>query len=178
MVLQTSVVCPVFESITVFTGRQLQVTVLAFSCLTTTQCSITSALGGGIWLRIGGGVAAIGCFLAAQPARNRHNTSPAFFMLSVFALPRPLVDGKLGYSPAAGAVLRVIPACNTSLALRKVAIMLSTGRLMQLFHCPRDVQKGRSGREISSVRGVSPTLQRRRFQQAKSNEPLRETCNG
>ncbi len=45
--LQTSLVCPVFESMTVVTGRQLQVTVLAFSCLTTTQCSMSSARGGG-----------------------------------------------------------------------------------------------------------------------------------
>jgi hypothetical protein len=98
MALQTRVVCPVFESITVFTGRQLQVTVLAFSCLVTTQCSMTSAVGGGSWLRMGGGVAATGCFFAAQPARSRQNTSPAFFMLSVFALPRSLVDGNLGYT--------------------------------------------------------------------------------
>ena len=48
VVLQTRVVWPVFESITVFTGRHLQVTVLAFSCLTTTQCSMSSAVGGGI----------------------------------------------------------------------------------------------------------------------------------
>ncbi len=80
MVLQTSVVCPVFASITVVRGRQLQVTVLAFSCLTTTQCSMSSAVGGGIWLRMGGGVAATGCFFAAQPARSRQNISPAFLM--------------------------------------------------------------------------------------------------
>src|ERR1700693_3537486 len=80
IVLQTSLVCPVFESITVVAGTQLQVTVLAFSCLTTTQCSITSAVGGGNWLRMGGGVAATCCFFAAQPARSRQNTSPAFLM--------------------------------------------------------------------------------------------------
>jgi hypothetical protein len=52
-------------------------TVLAFSCLLTTQCSITSAVGGGIWLRIGAIAGAAGwgdaagfCF-AAQPARSR-----------------------------------------------------------------------------------------------------------
>src|SRR5713226_1393627 len=78
--LQTNLVCPVFESITVVTGRQLQVTVLAFSCLTTTQCSMSSAMGGGSWLRIGGGVAATGCFFAAQPARSRQNTSQAFLI--------------------------------------------------------------------------------------------------
>src|SRR6266478_6152448 len=78
--LQTSVVCPVFESITVVTGRQLQVTVLAFSCLTTTQCSMSSAMGGGSWLLIGGGVAATGCFFPAQPASSRQNTSQAFPM--------------------------------------------------------------------------------------------------
>jgi hypothetical protein len=87
IVLHTSVVCPVFESITVFEGRQLQVTVLAFSCLTTTQCSMSSAMGGGSWLRTGGGVAATGCFFAAQPARSRQNTSQAFFM-PLFCLSR------------------------------------------------------------------------------------------
>ena len=77
-VLQTSRVCPVFESITVVTGRQLQVTVLAFSCLTTTQCSMSSAVGGGSWLRVGGGVAATGCFFAEQPAKSKQNTSQGF----------------------------------------------------------------------------------------------------
>ena len=79
-VLQTSRVCPVFESITVVPGRQLQVTVLAFSCLTTTQCSMSSAVGGGNWLRMGGEVAATGCFFAAQLARSRHETSQAFLI--------------------------------------------------------------------------------------------------
>ena len=87
VVLQTSVVCPVFESITVVTGRHLQVTVFAFSCLTTTQCSMSSAVGGGVWLRMGGGVAATGCFFAAQPARSRQNTSPVFLM-PLFSLSR------------------------------------------------------------------------------------------
>ena len=96
--LQTSFVCPVFESITVVTGRQLQVTVLAFSCFTTTQCSMSSAVGGGNWLRIGGGVAATGCFFAVQPARSRQNTSQAFLMPFVFALSYPNVDGNLGYT--------------------------------------------------------------------------------
>lgn len=98
MALQTSVVCPVFESITVFAGTQLQVTVLAFSCAVTTQCSITSAVGGGSWLRMGAGVGATVCFLAAQPTKSRQSNSPAFFMLSVFALSRLLVDGNLGYT--------------------------------------------------------------------------------
>ena len=96
--LQTSLVCPVFESITVVTGRQLQVTVLAFSCFTTTQCSMSSAIGGGNWLRIGGGVAATGCFFAVQPARSRQNTNQAFLMPFVFALSCPNVDGNLGYT--------------------------------------------------------------------------------
>ena len=100
--LQTSVVCPVLESITVFAGTQLQVTVLAFSCVVTTQCWIISAVGGGCWLRGGGGAAATGVFFAAQPARSRQNTSPAFLMLSVFALLRLLVDGNLGYTPRRG----------------------------------------------------------------------------
>jgi len=42
-------------------------------------------------------VDATGVFFAAQPAKNRQNTSPAFLMLSVFALSRLLVDGNLGY---------------------------------------------------------------------------------
>jgi hypothetical protein len=96
--LHTSVVCPVFESITVVAGTQVQVTVLAFSCLTTTQCSMRSAVGGGNWLRMGGGVGATGCFFAAQPAKSRQNRSPAFLMFSVFARGRALVDGDLGYS--------------------------------------------------------------------------------
>ena len=86
IVLQTSVVCPVFESITVVTGRQLQVTVLAFSCLTTTQCSMSSAVGGGSWLRVGGGVAATGCFFAEQPAKSKQNTSQGFPMHSFRSL--------------------------------------------------------------------------------------------
>jgi hypothetical protein len=100
--LQTKVVCPVFEWMTVVSGRQLHVTVLAFSCLTTTQCSMSSARGGGTWLRIGGGVAATGCFFAAQPARSKQNTSQAFLMPFVFPLSCPLVDGNLGYTPRLG----------------------------------------------------------------------------
>jgi hypothetical protein len=81
--LQTMTVCPVFESIRVVTGSQRQETVFEFSCLLTTQCSITCALAGGIWLRIGagartgagagggGGVAATGFFLAPHPVRTR-----------------------------------------------------------------------------------------------------------
>ena len=53
--LHTMTVCPVLESIRVVTGTQRQETVLAFSCLVTTQCSMTSAVGGGIWLRTGAG---------------------------------------------------------------------------------------------------------------------------
>ena len=98
VVLHTSFVCPVFESITVVRGWQLQVTVLLFSCLTTTQCSISSAVAGGNWLRVGGGVAATGCFFAAHPARSKQNMRPTFLILSVFALLRSLVDGNLGYT--------------------------------------------------------------------------------
>src|SRR5258708_29130521 len=73
--LQISLVCPVFESITVVTARQLQVTALAFSCLITTQCSMSSAAGGGSWLRIGGrGVATRG-FLRARPATIPQHTA-------------------------------------------------------------------------------------------------------
>jgi hypothetical protein len=90
--LQTMTVCPVLESIRVVTGSQRHDTVLAFSCLVTTQCSITSAVGGGIWLRTGtgaateggGGVAATGFFLAPQPARhripNRNRTEQRFLI--------------------------------------------------------------------------------------------------
>ena len=45
--LQTRMMCPVLESMRVTAGSQLQVTVLAFSCLVTTQCSIVSAEAGG-----------------------------------------------------------------------------------------------------------------------------------
>ena len=48
-------VCPVLESIRVVTGSQRQDTVFAFSFLVTTQCSMTSEVGGGIMLRTGTG---------------------------------------------------------------------------------------------------------------------------
>ena len=105
--LQTSVVCPVFESIRVVTARQLQVTVLAFSCLTTTQCSMVSAVSGGARLRMGAGVGpAVTGFFGPHPASTKQapsrlagkpTTRQAFLMPSVFALPRPLVDGNLDY---------------------------------------------------------------------------------
>jgi len=99
--LQTRMMCPVWESMRVIVGSQLQVTVLAFSCLVTTQCSIVSAEAGGKWLRIGGGAAAAGCFFVAQPLKSIHRSSPAtarpFSMPSVFALFRPSVDGKFDY---------------------------------------------------------------------------------
>src|SRR6266478_3389940 len=107
--LQTSLVWPVFESITVVTSRQLQVTVLAFSCLTTTQCSMSSAVGGGIWLRIGSGVGATGCFFAAQPNRSRQNTSQAFLIPFVLARWCLLVDDNLGYTPHANGAQAVAP---------------------------------------------------------------------
>ena len=74
-------------------GKLRLVTVLAFSCFTTTQCSMSSAMGGGNWLRIGGGIAATGCFFAA---RSKQNTSQAFLMPFVFAVSCPNVDGNLG----------------------------------------------------------------------------------
>ena len=83
--LQTSVVCPVFESIKVVAGRQRQVTVLAFSCSTTTQCWTISAVEGGIWLRMGAGVGATGGFFAAQPVRNRP-TKRQTFLIPLFSL--------------------------------------------------------------------------------------------
>ena len=80
-------VCPVLESIRVVTGSQRQDTVFAFSRLVTTQCSMTSAEGGGIWLRTGaagGGVAgcvgATGFFFAEQPTTQRSRMSQRFFM--------------------------------------------------------------------------------------------------
>jgi hypothetical protein len=85
--LQTMTVCPVLESIRVVTGSQRQDTVFAFSCLVTTQCSMTSAVGGGIWLRTGagaaaegGGAAATGFFLAEQPTRHRSKMSHRFLI--------------------------------------------------------------------------------------------------
>lgn len=113
--LQTSVVCPVLESIRVVTARQLHVTVLAFSCLTTTQCSTVSAVSGGARLRIGGGIGpAVTGFFGPHPDRirqapirqatikpaTRETPSPAVLMPSVFALSRPLVDGNLDYRPS------------------------------------------------------------------------------
>jgi len=97
--LHTNLVCPVLESITVLPGRQLQVTVLAFSCFVTMQCSMTSLFAGGSWLRTSGGVAATaggvaatGCFFAAQPLKNKQRTRQPFFILIVFALCCHLVD--------------------------------------------------------------------------------------
>src|ERR1700677_4017136 len=108
--LQTSVVCPVLESIRVVTARQLQVTVLAFSCLMTTQCSTVSAVSGGARLRIGGGVGpAVTGFFGPHPDRirqapirqaTRATPSPAALMPSVFAPAGPLVDGNLDYRPS------------------------------------------------------------------------------
>jgi hypothetical protein len=51
--LQTISVFPVFESIFVVTGTHAQVTVLAFSSFTTTQCWMSSADAGGIALLSG-----------------------------------------------------------------------------------------------------------------------------
>jgi hypothetical protein len=53
--LQTTTICPVFESILVVTGRQRQNTVFAFSSFVTTQCSMSSAFGGGTRLRTAAG---------------------------------------------------------------------------------------------------------------------------
>src|ERR1700693_5844388 len=86
--LQTMTVCPVLESIRVVTGSQRHDTVLAFSCLVTTQCSMTSAVGGGIWLRTGagaatedvGGVVETGFFLGEQPTRQKSKMSHRFLI--------------------------------------------------------------------------------------------------
>jgi hypothetical protein len=84
--LHTMTVCPVLESIRVVTGTQRHETVFAFSRLVTTQCSMTSAVGGGIWLFTctgGGGVAGVtaaGFFLAEQPIRHTSRMSHRFFM--------------------------------------------------------------------------------------------------
>ena len=79
--LQTMTVCPVLESIRVVTGTQRQDTVLAFSRLVTTQCSMTSAVGGGIRLRTGAGGrrwcgGATGFFLAEQPTSEQKQDEP------------------------------------------------------------------------------------------------------
>jgi hypothetical protein len=78
-------VCPVLESIRVVTGTHRQDTVFAFSRLVTTQCSMTSAVGGGIWLFTGAGggatgVAATGFFFAEHPIKHTSNMSHRFFM--------------------------------------------------------------------------------------------------
>ena len=86
--LQTMTVCPVLESIRVVTGSQRHDTVFAFSRLVTTQCSMTSAVGGGIWLRTGAGAAtegagggvATGVFLAEHPNRHRSKMSHRFLI--------------------------------------------------------------------------------------------------
>ncbi len=82
--LQTMTVCPVLESIRVVTGSHRHDTVLAFSRLVTTQCSMTSAVGGGMRLRTaagGGGCGgATGFFLAEQPTTNKSRMSHRFFM--------------------------------------------------------------------------------------------------
>jgi len=83
--LQTSVIRPVFESIKVVASWQRQVTVLAFSCSMITQCWMLSAVGGGTWLRMGGGVAATGCFFAAQPVRSTQ-TKRQTFLIPLFSL--------------------------------------------------------------------------------------------
>jgi hypothetical protein len=87
-------VWPVLESIRVVTGSQRQETVLEFSCLVTTQCSMTSAVAGGNWLRtgagagagactVGAGVAATGFFLGPQPTRHKIKIRHSFFMRTV-----------------------------------------------------------------------------------------------
>ena len=85
--LQTMTMCPVFESILVVAGRQRQDTVFAFSSFVTTQCSMSSAFAGGIWLRITGagggargGVGAAGFFLPAQPISNTTKSSQNLFI--------------------------------------------------------------------------------------------------
>jgi len=57
-----------------------------------------SAVAGGIWLRMGGGVATTGGFFAAQPVRSRQNPRQIFLMPLFSLSPDPLVDGNLGYT--------------------------------------------------------------------------------
>jgi hypothetical protein len=98
--LQTISVWPVLESILVVIGTQAQDTVLAFSCRVMTQCSMISALEGGIWLRTGratagagvggggGGATVAGC-LAAQPLKSElaaNNTHRQLTFLIAFKL--------------------------------------------------------------------------------------------
>ena len=114
--LQTMTVCPVLESIRVVTGSQRHDTVFAFSRLVTTQCSMTSAVGGGIWLRTGagggggGGAAATGFFLAAQPARPRiqnKNRMEQNLLITDRTLPRAQYTAAWVTEPIASGV----PAC-------------------------------------------------------------------
>src|SRR5438552_11928818 len=89
--LQTTTICPVFESILVVTGRQRQDTVFAFSSFVTTQCSISSAFGGGVRLRItrvGAEGVAAGLCLDAQPTTNRRDISHAFLIRIIRGIPR------------------------------------------------------------------------------------------
>src|SRR5260370_2415188 len=46
---------------------------------------MVSAVGGGTWLRMGGGVAATGCFFAAQPVRSTQ-TKRQTFLIPLFSL--------------------------------------------------------------------------------------------
>jgi hypothetical protein len=62
-------------------------------------------------------VAATGVFFAAQPVRSKQSTSPAFLMLSVFALSRPLVDGNLGYTSRS----RLVSSQIAAIEFQKVA---------------------------------------------------------
>jgi hypothetical protein len=85
--LQTMTMCPVFESIFVVAGRHRQETVFAFSSLVVTQCSISCAFAGGVWLRTttgagggGGGVGAAALFFSAQPVNSRRETSQNLFI--------------------------------------------------------------------------------------------------
>jgi hypothetical protein len=94
--LQTISVFPVFESIFVVTGTHAQVTVLAFSSFTTTQCWINSADAGGIALFSGftcgatgggggGGAVTTAGFFGEQAESNKTDTSQNFFITEWFA---------------------------------------------------------------------------------------------
>jgi hypothetical protein len=78
--------CPVFESILVVAGRHRQDTVLAFSSFVVTQCSISSAFAGGVWLRITGaggggiGLGAAAFFLSAQATSSTREKRQSLFI--------------------------------------------------------------------------------------------------
>ena len=92
-------VCPVFESITVVSGRQLQVTVLAFFLLD--YYTVFDEFGNGWWRlapywRWGRRNRLL---LRRATGQKQAKHQPSFPHALCFPLSCPLVDGNLGYTP-------------------------------------------------------------------------------